>query len=87
MTFEQYQAKLDALVAESIKLYGKQSNQNSILFRECYSFWSSNIIKEYTMICGKCGEDIAYRLPPDYIDYCPECGVIEGLDNTEIHNV
>jgi Zn-finger nucleic acid-binding protein len=39
------------------------------------------------MICGKCGEDIAYRLPPDYIDYCPECGVIEGLDNTEIHNV
>lgn len=36
------------------------------------------------MICGRCGEDVAYRLPPDYIDYCPDCGVIEGLDNVEV---
>jgi hypothetical protein len=33
------------------------------------------------MICGKCGGNEAYRLPPDYIDYCPDCGVIEGLNN------
>lgn len=33
------------------------------------------------MMCGKCGGEEAYRLPSDYIDYCPECGVVEGLED------
>jgi hypothetical protein len=31
------------------------------------------------MICGKCGGNQAYRIAPDYVDYCPDCGIIEGL--------
>lgn len=31
-----------------------------------------------TLVCGRCGGE-AYRKAPDYVDYCDECGVVEGI--------
>lgn len=34
------------------------------------------------LICDRCGEE-ARRIAPDYVDYCDECGVVEGLTHEE----
>ena len=35
---------------------------------------------ELDPICPKCGGYDVSRIPPDYIDWCADCGIIEGLD-------
>jgi len=34
------------------------------------------------LICDRCGGE-AYRKGDDYVDFCPECGVVEGHTHEE----
>lgn len=37
---------------------------------------------ETVLICDSCG-GFAFRKEPEFIDYCYECGVVEGLTHEE----
>ena len=34
------------------------------------------------LVCDKCGDE-AYRIAPEFVDYCNECGVVEGNTHEE----
>lgn len=34
------------------------------------------------LICDRCGDE-AIRIAPDFIDFCNECGVVEGSTHEE----
>ena len=41
-------------------------------------------MSETYLQCGRCGEFDVYNAPPDFVSYCPECGVVEGITRTYV---